>query len=165
MRSGSLRLRLLNSGLAPADRVPVTSPSCSTTRTTENRLASSVSLTNSPLPALSISAGTQVLVRREDAPEYTAGVPRKRACFGTPSPGLPRPARQGFHNSPRLRGRTGADLAVSRCGMETCGADEPRMAYPNGIRLYGAVCAVASAGDSGTGRALPPPHPPSARRT
>lgn len=64
------------------------------------------------------------------------------------------PAEQGCHNGPFLRGRTGADSALSPCGPETCGADEPCVEYSLGNRLYGTVYAGASGGDSGTGRGV-----------
>ena len=47
-------------------------------------------------------------------------------------------------------------MAASHCGVETCGADEPCVAYSHGNRVYGTVCAGASSGDSGTGRGRKP---------
>ena len=44
------------------------------------------------------------------------------------------------------------DSVVPPCSARACRAGEPRVAYSHGIRLYGAVCAGASGGDSGTGR-------------
>ncbi len=63
-----------------------------------------------------------------------------------------RKAGQGAPKWRRFRGTATVYLGATRRLTATCAPDEPRVAYPHGIRLCGAVCAGASRGGSGTGR-------------